>query len=64
MKTEVSTLSNFITKLEAEFLNGEEAIQLKGGFATPGEAKAPMRYAKTPTVLLRTIVLANQIPDA
>lgn len=33
MKTEVSTLSNFITKLEAEFLDGKEAIQLKGGFS-------------------------------
>lgn len=33
MKKEVSTLSDFITKLDAEFLDGKEAIQLNGGFS-------------------------------
>lgn len=32
MKKEVSTLSDFIKKLDAEFLDGKEAIQLNGGF--------------------------------
>lgn len=44
MNKEVSTLSSFITKLDAEILEEDEAILLTGGFASTSTSDAKSNY--------------------